>query len=113
MLPWASLVAHVVKNLPVMEEARLHPWVRKIPWRRERQLTSAFLPGEFHGQRSLAGYSPRGLKESDTTERLHLIFIYIENFVQNHYTSVQCLKAVALELKTVLPHFALVCFIFF
>ena len=31
---------------------------------------SSFLPGEFHGQRSLAGYSPWGCKESDTTERL-------------------------------------------
>ena len=30
-----------------------------------------FLPGEFHGRRSLVGYSPRGCKESDTTERLH------------------------------------------
>ena len=28
------------------------------------------LPGEFHGQRDLAGYSPRGRRESDTTERL-------------------------------------------
>ena len=32
------------------------------------QLTPVFLPGEFHGQRSLAGYSPQGHKESDTTE---------------------------------------------
>ena len=32
--------------------------------------TPVFLPGEFHGQRSLAGYSPGGHKESDTTERL-------------------------------------------
>ena len=32
--------------------------------------TPAFLPGEFHGQRSLAGYSPWGHQESDTTERL-------------------------------------------
>ena len=31
---------------------------------------STILPGEFHGQRSLAGHSPRGRKESDTTERL-------------------------------------------
>ena len=30
----------------------------------------SFLLGEFHGQRSLAGYSPWGLKESDTTEQL-------------------------------------------
>ena len=42
------------------------PWVRKIPWRRKWQQVS--LPGESHGQRSLAGYSPRGCKESDTTE---------------------------------------------
>ena len=30
-------------------------WVRKIPWRRTRQLTPAFLPGESHGQRSVRG----------------------------------------------------------
>ena len=34
------------------------PWVGKIPWRRARQPTPVFLPGESHGQRSLAGYSP-------------------------------------------------------
>ena len=43
-------------------------WVRKIPWRRERQPTPVFLHGEFHEQRSLAGYSPWGRKELDTTE---------------------------------------------
>ena len=36
------------------------------------QPTPVFLPGESHGQRSLAGYSPQGCKESDTTERLTL-----------------------------------------
>ena len=35
-----------------------NPWVGKIPWRREQQPTPVLLPGEFHGQRSLAGYSP-------------------------------------------------------
>ena len=44
------------------------PWVRKIPRRRAWQPTSVFLPGESHGQRSLAGYSPCGCKESDRTE---------------------------------------------
>ena len=43
-------------------------WVMKIPWRREWQLTPVFLPGEFYGQRSLAGYSPWICKELDTTE---------------------------------------------
>ena len=34
------------------------PWVGKIPWRRAWQPTPVFLPGESHGQRSLAGYAP-------------------------------------------------------
>ena len=57
---WASLVAQMVKNLPAMqgEIPGSGLWVRKIPWRREWQPTPVFLPGELHGQRSLAGYSP-------------------------------------------------------
>ena len=43
------------------------PWVGKIPWRREWLPTPVFLPGEFHGQRSLVGYSPWGRKQ-DMTE---------------------------------------------
>ena len=42
-------------------------WVRKIPWKRTCQLTPVFLPGKSHGQRSLAGYSSWGCKESDMT----------------------------------------------
>ena len=46
-----------------------NPWVGKIPWRRKWQPTPVlFLPGESHGQRSLAGCSPWGHKESGTTE---------------------------------------------
>ena len=44
------------------------PWVGKIPWRRAWQPTLVFLPGESHGQGSLAGYSPWGHEESYTTE---------------------------------------------
>ena len=47
------------------------PGSGKIPWRRKWQSTPVFLPGESHGWRSLVGLSPRGRKESDTTERLH------------------------------------------
>ena len=43
------------------------PWVGKMPWRSKWQPTLVFLLGEFHGQRCLEGYSPWGLKESDTT----------------------------------------------
>ena len=35
-----------------------NPWARTIPWKRALQSTPVFLPGEPHGQRSLAGYSP-------------------------------------------------------
>ena len=45
-------------------------WVGKIPWRRVQQPIPVFLPGDSHGQRSLAGYSSWCCKESDTTERL-------------------------------------------
>ena len=40
----------------------------KVPWRRKWQPSPVLLSGESHGQRSLVGYSPRGHKESDTTE---------------------------------------------
>ena len=46
------------------------PWVGKVSWRRAWQPTPVSLPGEFHGQRGVKGYSPRGRKELDTTERL-------------------------------------------
>ena len=46
-------------------------WVPSLGRRRAWQRTPLFLPGEPHGQRSLAGYSPWGRKETDTTERLH------------------------------------------
>ena len=44
------------------------PWVGKIPWWRKWQSTPVFLPGGFHGQRSLVGYGPWGCKELDMTE---------------------------------------------
>ena len=71
----AYLVAKTVKNLPTMQETRVRSlgqedW--KIPWRRDWQPTPVFLPGKSHGQRSLAGYDPHGVAESDTTEWLTL-----------------------------------------
>ena len=44
------------------------PQVRKIPWSRKWQSTTVFLPGKFHGQRSLTGCSSWGHKDSDPTE---------------------------------------------
>ena len=65
------LVAQRLKRLSAMRETWVRSRVGKIPWRRKWQPTSVFLPGESHGQRSLVGYSSRGRKELDMTERLH------------------------------------------
>ena len=66
----------MVKNLPAnagdIKRHAFDPWVRKNPWRREWLPTPVFLPKESHGQRSLAGYSPWGAKESATTEQLSI-----------------------------------------
>jgi len=64
----------MVKNLGVTRETGFDLWVRKIAWRTEWQPTPVFLPEEFHGQRSLVGYSPWRQKELDTTEQLILQF---------------------------------------
>ena len=45
-------------------------------WRRKWQPTPVFLPGESHARRSLVGYSPRGHRESDTTEQLHYHYAF-------------------------------------
>ena len=47
----------------------------EIPWRREWTPTPVFLPGELHGQKSLAGYSQWGCKEADRTEQLTLLLL--------------------------------------
>ena len=66
----------MVKNLPAnaRDTARGHGfnlWFGKIPWRREWLPTPVLLLGKFHGQRSLAGYSLWGCKESDMTLQLN------------------------------------------
>ena len=61
----ASLVAQMVRNLPEIQETGFSLWIGRIPWRRERLPTPVFLPGEFHGQRSQAGYCPWSHKELD------------------------------------------------
>ena len=62
----------VVKNPPAnagnIRDMGLIPGSGRFPWRRAWQPTPVFLPGKFHGQRSLVGYSPWGCKESDMTE---------------------------------------------
>ena len=61
-------MAQPIKDLSAMKETRFYPWVGKIPWRMEGLPTLVFLPGEFHGQRSLAGYNPWDHKEVSATD---------------------------------------------
>ena len=81
-LLWASLMAQMIKNLPLggslwfmillnlkYKRPGFDSWVGKILWRSTWQPISEFLPGQFHGQRILTGYSPWGHKELDTTEQ--------------------------------------------
>ena len=49
-------------------DANSIPGLERFPWRREWQPTPVFLPGEFHRQRNLAGYSPWGHRKLDMTE---------------------------------------------
>ena len=69
-----TAVALAVKKLPAnagdLRRQGFDPWVRKIPWRRTWQPTPVLLPGKFHEQRSLVGYSLWGCKGSDTTEAI-------------------------------------------
>ena len=51
-----------------LKRPQYEPWIGKIPWRKAQKLNPVFLPGESHGQRSLAGYSPWGCRESNMTE---------------------------------------------
>ena len=64
----ASLMAQAIKNLSAMQVTQVPYLGWEDPWRREWLPTLVFMPGEFHGQRSLVGYSPWGHKESDMTK---------------------------------------------
>ena len=64
------LVTQMVKNPPAFRRPGFSPWVRKMPWRRKWMPTPVFLPGKFHGQKSLVDSSPLGHKKLDLTEQL-------------------------------------------
>ena len=86
ILTWGYLTSTGVPGGSVVKEStcrcRRHkrhgfdPWVGKILWSRKWQPTPVFLPGKFHGQRSLEGYKPWGHKELDMTEHTHTLDLY-------------------------------------
>ena len=75
----ASLVAQLVKNLPASRRPRFYSWVRKIPWRKAWQPSPVFLPGESHGQRNQAGYSPWGHRVEHNNDQAQ------HTYQSNHY----------------------------
>ena len=62
-----------------MQETRVCSLGWEDPLEEEMAAHSIFLPGEFNGQRSLVGYSPWGLKESDTTEEIWQVGTHVYN----------------------------------
>ena len=63
-------MAQTVKHPPAMQEIQVRSLGQEDPLEKGRLPTPPFLPEEFHGQRSLASYSPWGHRESDMTEQL-------------------------------------------
>ena len=75
----------VVKNPPASAGNRFNPWVRKIPWKRKWQPTPVFLPGEFHGQKSLAGHSPWSCKRIRHEWAIKTIIVGVQCHVNFRY----------------------------
>ena len=87
LFPLDFPIAQMVKNLPVMQKT----WVWFLGWEAKQwQPTLVFLPEEFHGQRSLTGYSPWGHKESDTTKQLTHIPRHPMYYVSLSWRSLIC-----------------------
>ena len=68
---------------------RFDPWVSEISWRREWLPTPVFLPGKFHGQKSLMGYSLWSCQELDT-ERLTSTPVFLPGESQGRGSLVGC-----------------------
>ena len=94
---WASLVALMVKNLPTIPKT----WVRSLdqedPLEKRIAIHSSILPGEFHRQRSLVGYSSCDPKELDIIEPLTLSLTFMNSlllitvFLQKYHLCFMCL----------------------
>ena len=97
ILAWGISWTEELDGCQKCRRPMFYPWVENIPWSRKWLPTTVFLPKEFHGQRSLAGYSPWGHKELDTTELLththvlygkwHLSSVFLEPYNNNQTQS--------------------------
>ena len=83
----------------------LIPGSGKILWRRKWQPTPVFLPEKFHRQTSLASYSPRGCKESDTTEHTFFCFYFLFPYGTTGSISISRRLPMKLHLRYLRLHF--------
>ena len=107
---WASPVVLVVKKNQLANAGDIGdegsiPGLGKIPWRRAWESTPVFLPGESHGQRSLAGYSPWVTKSQTQLKQLSrhthsIICIYRSLFIQMHMKSIWLLPSLGTHKAT-------------
>ena len=67
LLLWTSLVAPCKESTCQCRRHGFDPWSNKTHLRRKLQYTPVLLPGEFHGQSNLVGYSPWSCKELEVT----------------------------------------------
>ena len=79
----------MVKNLPAVQKTWVQYLGQEDSLEKGMVTTPVFLPGEFHGQRSLESYSPEGCKESDMTEQLAL-YIFLKYCYMNLYNISNC-----------------------
>ena len=106
----------MLKNPPVntgdAEDVGLILGPGRFPWSRKWQLTPVFFPGEFHGQRSLAGYSPWDCKESDMTQWLGMhthTHVFIRNW--RFVAILHQVSPLVLFFPTAFAHFITLCHI--
>ena len=74
------------------------PWVGKIPWRKKWHPTPGFLPRKFHGQRSLEGYSPWGLKAEHVPLSIRVSTMYMFLFLSGVHEYLRILAMLPLQL---------------
>ena len=104
-LPWWFSGKESHYNAGKTGDVGLIPRWGKILWRRAWQPTPAFLPEEFHRQRSLVGYSPQSHKVSDTTKvtehahmyththtHTHMIFTHTHTYIYMIFYNFKCFK---------------------
>ena len=93
VMPFSHLIpCHPLLLLPPIPPS-IRVFSNKSHWKRKWQPTPVFLPGESHGQRSLAGCSPWGHRESDMTERLTHTYTITGGPERQVCTSMSCLHS--------------------